>query len=405
VFPFANTIFRSPYFDMKNPFSDPRFMGLLSWHMPFDLTFRSSLFIEGKKGAAGFQYFLLLIPAALLLRKRAQWLILAVAAGGTAILLVVLPNLRYLYPALPLFSIAIGVVLYQWPRAATLFAVGFLALAALNLWFLPASGWYHGDFAYFTKQQAADYLRDSVPAAALIERLNREAPGAPVAFFSVDSVAGLQGAAYTDSWHNNPYWTRLLQARSGAEIASVMREYDIRHIVAPTSRQAQFPVMEEFLRKWIDPDGAPNGVLALYRRREEESIPLRTGPFPAGSWDDLDDRIFYDGAWNHDTQFPESLNRSVTYSRVAGDFVKFSFTGSGITYVFTEALNRGVGIVLIDGTERARIDEYSAQTKWQTPRAFDGLGEGTHTFELRVAGEKNAKSAGTFVDLDGIVVR
>jgi hypothetical protein len=185
----------------------------------------------------------------------------------------------------------------------------------------------------------------------------------------------------------------------------VLREYHIRYIVAPVSLKAQFPVMDAFLRKWTQPYGATNGVLALFRLREEESKPLIVGPLPAGAWDDQDERILYSGAWNHDLQFPQTFNGSVTYSEVTGDWLRFSFTGSGIGYVYTEALNRGIGLVLIDGTERARIDEYSAQTKWQVSRAFDGLGAGTHTFELRVTGVKNPSSKGVFVDLDEIVVR
>ncbi len=403
VFPFANTIFRSPYFDVTQPFTDARFAGLLTWHMPFDLTFQSQKFFEGQNGAAGFQYFLLLAPVLLLLRKRAQWLLVAIGAGGAAILLVVLPNLRYLYPAMPLLSIALGSVLTQWPRpAAALWSV----LAAANFWFLGASGWYHKDFAVFRKSDAAQYLNQSVPEHLLIERLNREAPGQSVAFFSAGAVAGLYGRAYTDSWHNNAYWMRLIRAPNAAAIAAILREYDVRHIVAPVSLKMQFPTIETFLREWAEPDGPASGSMALFRLspdRQEAPRPLE--PFPAGEWDDLDARIDYNGAWMHDRQFSETRNNSVSYSGVPGDWLRFSFTGSGVTYVFTEALNRGTALVRIDGKDRARIDQYSPETKWQSSRAFDGLDAGTHTFELRVLDEKNPRSSGTFVDLDGILVR
>ena len=55
-------------------------------------------------------------------------------------------NLRYLYPALPLFSIALGGLLTE---GACVFIAA--ALIALNMWFLPASGWYHNDFALFRR--------------------------------------------------------------------------------------------------------------------------------------------------------------------------------------------------------------------------------------------------------------
>ena len=105
VFPFANTVFRSPFFDAKAPFIDGRFMVPLSWRTPFDATFRSGMFYEGQGGGAGFQYFLLLIPAALLARGRAAWLLLAIAGTAPLLVFAFLHNLRYIYPALPLFSI------------------------------------------------------------------------------------------------------------------------------------------------------------------------------------------------------------------------------------------------------------------------------------------------------------
>ena len=76
-------------------------------------------------------------------------------------------------------------------------------------------------------------------------------------------------------------------------------------------------------------------------------------PFPPGVFDDLDGRIEYTGAWIHDNQFVEPLAKSVTYSAVPGDSLRFSFIGSGVTYIFTKASNRGIATILIDGMERA----------------------------------------------------
>ena len=82
------------------------------------------------------------------------------AMGGTATLLVFafLHNLRYLYPALPLFSIALGGLLTE---GACVFIAA--ALIALNMWFLPASGWYHNDFALFRRDDVARVIEISAP--------------------------------------------------------------------------------------------------------------------------------------------------------------------------------------------------------------------------------------------------
>ena len=63
IFPFLNGIFHSPYFDTLKNFEDARFKTALSWHVPFDLTFHTSRFLEGQDGALGLTYlFVFLLP-------------------------------------------------------------------------------------------------------------------------------------------------------------------------------------------------------------------------------------------------------------------------------------------------------------------------------------------------------
>jgi hypothetical protein len=403
VFPFINNIFRSPYFDATKSFTDRRFVAPMSWHTFYDSTFRSGMFFEGQGGGAGFQYLLFLIPAAVLLRRRELWPLLAIGGTATIGLFAFLPNLRYCYPALPLFSIAIASLLDEWPSVTT----AAVALTFVNAWFFPASGWYQNDFAPFRRDQVAAALENSAPERKLIDYLNQSAPGEPVAFFGSDVVAGLRAPAYTDTWHAYAYWSQLSAARTAAEAAAVLRERNIHHIVAPLSLQTPVPLLDTFLREWAAPDGVTNGRMGLFRLRETPSLtPRDSSPFPPGHWDDLDQRIEYTGAWIHDRQFTEPLAGSVTYSNVPGDSLRLSFTGSAITYIFTKALNRGIALVLIDGNERARIDTYSKEIVWRSERVFTTarIGAGTHTLEVRVLEKKNPASSGTYVDLDGIVV-
>ncbi len=400
VFPFANTIFRSPHFDASAPFIDPRFLTPLSWRTAYDATFSSGMFFEGQGGGGGFQYFLLLIPAALLARRREVWLLLAIAGTATLLVFAFLHNLRYLYPALPLFSIALGGLLMEGPFV--FIAVG---LTALNVWFLPASGWYQNDFALFRRADVPRTIEISAPERNLVADLNRDAPGQPVAFFASDAIAGLNARAYANTWHTYEYSRLLSGASSGAEVAAILRERGIRYLVAPVSLNTGVPLLDTFLREWAEPAGVVSGRMGLFLRRETPVLIQRElQPFPSGAFDDLDDRIEYTGAWIHDNQFVEPLAKSVTYSAVPGDSLRFSFIGSGVTYIFTKARNRGIAAVLIDGKARARVDSYSQETVWRSERSFDGLGAGMHTFELRVLGQKRSASTGMFVDLDGIIV-
>jgi hypothetical protein len=399
IFPFANAVFRSPDYASEKSFADPRYAELHpSWTAPYELTFRSARYVEGQGGAAGFQYFLLFLPAVLLARRRDQAILVTVGVAGTAIVLLGAPNLRYLYGAMPLASVVIA---WLPVRAAVL-----CGLLVLNLWFLPASGYYDADFALFRKREATLYVASKAPVRVLIERLNHEAPGEPVAFFSTDATAGLEAAAYTDTWHHEHYWERVRNAPDAAAIAAQFRSLGIRHVIAPATRGAPFEAVKMFLSRWLDAEpGGTLGALALYRVRDAEiPVPKDTRPLASGTHDDAEPRIEYKGAWLHDKQFAEPVGQTLSYSDVAGDSLKVTFEGRAITYVYTRAANRGIGEVLVDGRLVRRLNLFAAQTGWQTSVRLGALPLGTHTFELRVTGRKDRRASGTFVDLDAIRV-
>ncbi len=399
IFPFANAVFRSPDYDAEKSFVDPRYADLHpSWDAAYEMTFRSAVYVEGQGGAAGFQYFVLLLPAALLARRRDQAVILTVCAMGTAIVLLGAPNLRYTYAAMPLASLAIA-----WLPAR---AVAWGALIALNLWFLPSSGYYSPDFALFGKAEIAPFIAAKAPVRVLIDRLNREVPGEAVAFFATDATAGLRATAYTDTWHNEHYWERVRNAPDAAAIAAQFHALGIRHVIAPATREAPFEVVKTFLGRWLDAEpGGTVGPLALYRVRDAETpIPKDTRPLAPGTHDDTEPRIEYSGAWLHDKQFAEPVGQTLSYSDVAGDALRLIFEGRTITYIYTRAANRGIGEVWIDGRLVRRVNLYAAATAWQSSVRMVGLSAGPHTFELRVTGRKDSKSAGAFVDLDAVMI-
>ncbi len=398
IFPFANAVFRSADFDTTKSFSDPRFTTPLSWKTPYDLTFQSRNFMEAQGGASGFQYFLLLLPAILCARRRDQWIVVAVIAVAGGIILAILPNLRYLYPALPLAGLALA-----WLEPPVVLWVGAPLLVALNLWFLPSSGFYNGDFALFRHADIQPYIERMAPARVLIADLNLRAPGEPVAFFSTDETGDLRGPAYTDSWHSERYWHRIQQAQNPQEIALILHELGIQHIVAPRSRHASLLTVELFLRRWLEPVREPVGSLGLFRMSSVVHEPDHT-PFDPGRYDDLEERIQYSGSWLHDVQFPESWEQSITYSKRPQDAFRIDFKGTAIAYVFTRAANRGIAEVRIDGRLQDPVDEYSARTEWQSKQRFAGLAPGRHSLEIRVSGQKNPQSSGVFVDLDAFVV-
>jgi len=141
--------------------------------------------------------------------------------------------------------------------------------------------------------------------------------------------------------------------------------------------------------KTAAPEGWSHGTLAT------------VGP---GHYEDGDQKVEYKGKWWPDHQFPQSSSQSITYSDKPGDTFRFAFNGSTVTYVFTEALNRGIAEVRIDDGPPVRINQYSRATQWQTKQRFGGLSAGNHTLEVKVSGDKDPASGGLFVDLDAFDV-
>ena len=402
IFPFANRVFQSPGYDTANSFLDPRFTAALSWKTPYEITFRSNEYLEAQGGAGGFQYFLLFIPAILSARRKDRWAILAVAVIAAGIVLALTPYLRYLYPALPLATLAIAWLVAETPAAAA--SAGLLALIALNLWFLPSSGYYNRDFALFRHSEIEPYVERMAPTRVLIADLNRRAPGEPVAFFSTEQTGELNAPSYTDGWHSERYWDRIRNAKDPRDVAVILHNLGIHYVVAPDSRETRPLPVELFLRLWLDAVRPPVGPLGLFRMRDPSATPDASPFAPGRRYDDLEERIEYSGPWHRDLQFPQSSGQSLSYSETPGSSFRIAFTGSAITYVFTLASNRGIAEVTLDGHTQARINQYSAQTMWQSRRRFDGLNPGLHTLEVRVSGEKDPRSAGVFVDLDAFEV-
>jgi hypothetical protein len=300
-----------------------------------------------------------------------------------------------MYPAMPIASMAL--VWTPWTFLAPI-------LVALNLSFFGVSNYYDLELALFKKSDLQPYLVRKAPIRLLIERLNREHPGEPAAFFSTDAIAGFHGKVYGDSWHTEHYWLKARLQPDAAALAAYVRSLGVTTVVAPFPRKHDFEIIQKFYDGWLDlvPDSEVGG-LAIYRLAgEQRAKPKDTRPLGSGLYDDMEPRIEYTGSWLHDDQFAETSGHSVSYSDQDGDKAAFRFEGTAIEYVFTRALNRGIVEVWIDGNLVETIDQFSAATAWQSSRRIQGLAPGVHNLELRVTGRKSSRSQGSFIDLDAV---
>ncbi len=104
----------------------------------------------------------------------------------------------------------------------------------------------------------------------------------------------------------------------------------------------------------------------------------------------------YVGNWSHCTNCGSELyNNSNSWDHTTpNDYVTLTFTGVQIRFYSVLDTMQGIGAVSLDGGSETMLDFYAAtragdQLVWTSPM----LSAGTHTFKLRVTGNKNPSSS------------
>jgi hypothetical protein len=424
VFPYFNNFFRSEAFDSQAAFSDSPFHQPLSFRVLYDMTFHSRRFSEGFDGAFGYTLFLLL-PAAVAGAKR-RWprtgfVLLWMVLAGAPVVLLAAPELRLLYPAVPLSILLIGIAIgsYRLHGAGLARAFGWLALAAYGLGFalFPAAGGLHRDFIFdprFLRASVAGYLIDHAPERPLVQTLRARHPSTAVAFLESANVGDYAGRVFTNSWRTPDFSRRLYESSnvSGLNALSAdqmfnlgyfisYRETPTRHLTVVPSREfldRYTQLVQSFgdaeLRRWIRPQPGvtpPEQVWA--------------GP---GPHDDLDPAIHFEGQWARLVDLPRSFRNTLVHTSDLTARAEIRFEGRAIRLVYTAAANRCRCVVNFNYLSPRDFDEYSEHTQWQavSPR-FEAPEPGRNVLVLNIAsaGAALSSAAGAcHLDLDGFIV-
>jgi glycosyltransferase involved in cell wall biosynthesis len=418
LFPFLNQRFPSPILDHAASFADPRFTQPLTLRTPFDLTFHSDRYYEGRPGSLGFQY-LLLAPLGLLavvvIQRRAARCAAIVSLVGGLIVLELLPNARYLYPSLPLLLVPLAALLGWLAPGGVRRAIITLAVACvlLNTWFLPSSNFYHGDFyeqAPLSSSMRQVYIHKSAPMREIGEYMNSEHPGAPVILTNSSELSAFNAEVYINGWHQYGVWERLQGARTPLEVYSILNRWNVHYVAAPKPGYGvtiQPRSLQDLLNECATPEyQSTNCYLARLDAGCPHSDPAKRAPLLVrpGIYDDFDPAIVFDGPWIHNPGWPQARSHTLTYANLPGAKVSFAFQGGLLAYVYTKAANRGMADIAIDGVHKASLDLYSLKTQWGY-QAFFKLDRGRHLAVITILPDKNPQSSDRFVDVDAFEVQ
>jgi hypothetical protein len=414
IYPFLNEKIHSPLLDPTALFQDNTFREPIAPTTPYDITFHTTKFWEAQNGSFGFQY-LFLIPLALLgaagARDRRVLSAVTIVLIGSIAVFKVTPNGRYIYAVLPLLAVPFAALsaylnsrLFNWTAGLAL-----TACALVNIYFIPASGWYHKDFyarAPFSPKSKQRYIRETVPVRDAVMHLNRAHPGAPVLLVNDNDIADVEADAFENNWHQ--FWTviDMRNAPGVPQALALLHKWRIQYFIArkPNATEKTDP---ETLGKILAACAVPEYEVGDYylSRFDPACQPGRPEfAFPPGLYDDFDPSLWWRGEWKHDTAFDKPVFHTVTYSADTGAEVRFAFEGKALRWVFTRAHNRGIAEIAIDGASQGTVDLYSPDVIWQSQQRFCCFAPGRHQAMIRVLGQHSPGSSGQYVDVDAIFV-
>lgn len=272
VLPFMNNVFRSPLWP-PTAFEDPRWVGKLTPDILYEMTFRTSAFVEGFPGALGVAVLALSLAgvvATALAPRRAAWIALAVALPPVAFVLLQTQYLRYVHFALPLLAVAMTHALAEigrrlGPLAGVPAAAAGWAAVGGGFLLLPAGFWtvLTADLRGTYDPVARHAIAMQTPARQANEVLNAFVGTRPrVLYGSPGYGANLRGWPIYSSWYNQRVAHGLEGAATPAEVDAVLDPLRAAFVVA------QVPPAdpnEAKLVEWADRRGAPMAVLGQVR--------------------------------------------------------------------------------------------------------------------------------------------
>jgi hypothetical protein len=419
IYPFHNSQIHSPLIDPTVDFQDSEFRQPLTWHTLYDLTFHTHSYYESQDGAFGFQY-LLLLPVVLfgiaLVNRGPAISGAAVAIGAALLVLYFQPNARFCYAALPLLLVPVAALL-SWlashGRAAyNVLAACLVAATGLNLYFLPASGWYQKDFymrASFSRGARDRYIRESIPVRKVLTDFYATHPAVPIFLAAEDDLADATGPVYLTSWHQFPIQDQLRHATGMQQTLQLLRHWGVQYFVSRKAtandllepealRQVQETCtaveseFSDFYVSQLDPacDNLDDAALAA-RQPTQPRVTL-----PAGNYDDYDPAMWRLGTWNR-RSVDGTWGHSLTESAAAGARISFAFEGRALTYMHSKGPDYGLAEISIDATHYPLVDLSSPRIERQVRSLFCCLPGGRHVVTLLVASPR-------IVDLDAFVV-
>ena len=297
VFPFFNSIFRSPLYPLTD-FDNSQFKSALTWDLPYRMVFSSDRFGAAPIGGSGFQWLTLAAPATAAIamtRDLRGLLLLGIVLFSIVVIFQFQTFLRYLFPAFLMMSVVLGVAVSACAHGRKWVGGGMLAVAGLtvmlNLLFLGSATSKYRDIPVLdlfrpggaeALVQVRAPVRDAVEVVNVVNEL-----GFPVAFMSSPLGAGLKSDALFPNWYNRQFRRELYGAGDLTAFLDVLKKHRAKYVIFDRRKKENAgPVI-----RYIEEIGVPLaefGSVTVYRIDNRyfysEELLRKTGEFVAPPW-------------------------------------------------------------------------------------------------------------------------
>lgn len=307
VFPFMNSIFKSPLYSTTVSFDNALFRHPVNWRLLYDVTFSSNRYLEAVPGAFGLLW-LAILPTGILtaLIAGGRWL-RALAIGSILFVILVFSfqsYLRYIAPVYPLWATTVGIGTAYFSRSW--FRVPFAAVVLVGgiaglILYANATWWYRSlpQTGPLEPRRYEEWAREQRPEAGLIAAAN-DMKLQHVLWLGRPTYAGLDARVSANNWHQPDNEAKLRTASNAAEIKQWVGKMDAV-VVTPGFDPCNSPALCEVMEGLGDP-AFSIGSAKMYlvprewRFSQERLVDIElTGSRPgwvgAGAWNRSEGRV------------------------------------------------------------------------------------------------------------------
>ena len=238
-FPFLNNVFKSSLIPPTG--IDSPLIGKMNWKFLYNMTFKTSEYLESYKGGFGFT-FLILLPATFCLsiltfKKRESYILICLMIGAI-IQSKIDPNIRYLTQFMPALVILSFIQFKEFLDNSYVKKFGILTcilVVGFNLKHLASSAsMFMGiePLTYFDQKKLNSFVESFASQQVIAKKVPTIFNGRPkILTLNAGGLGAVDADVLIYNWYNHKTTAELVDATTKTMFDSILKKYGVTHII------------------------------------------------------------------------------------------------------------------------------------------------------------------------------